>query len=37
MATKFDIHSHVTNTIIAQIEAGTPPWRCPSSNNLGHD
>lgn len=29
MATKFDIHSHVTNTIIAQIEAGTPPWRKP--------
>lgn len=24
---KLDIHQHVTDTIIAQIEAGTPPWR----------
>lgn len=26
---KIDIHQHVTDTIIAQIEAGTPPWRKP--------
>ena len=23
---KFDVYSHVTEQIIAQIEAGTPPW-----------
>ncbi|MGX0905324.1 antirestriction protein ArdC [Roseovarius sp. MBR-79] len=28
-AEKFDVYSHVTNQIIAQIEAGTPPWRKP--------
>lgn len=26
---RFDIQQHVTDTIIAQIEAGTPPWRKP--------
>lgn len=26
---RFDIRQHVTDTIIAQIEAGTPPWRQP--------
>ena len=26
---KVDIKQHVTDTIIAQIEAGTPPWRRP--------
>ncbi|WP_367179880.1 ArdC-like ssDNA-binding domain-containing protein, partial [uncultured Tateyamaria sp.] len=26
---KFDVYSHVTNQIVAQIEAGTPPWRKP--------
>lgn len=26
---KFDVYSHVTEQIIAQIEAGTPPWRKP--------
>lgn len=26
---KFDVYDHVTNEIIAQIEAGTPPWRKP--------
>lgn len=26
---KIDIKQHVTDTIIAQIEAGTPPWRKP--------
>ena len=28
-AAKFDVYSHVTNQIIAQIEAGTPPRRKP--------
>lgn len=26
---RFDIKQHVTDTIIAEIEAGTPPWRKP--------
>ena len=26
---KFDVYSHVTEQIIAQIEVGTPPWRKP--------
>jgi antirestriction protein ArdC len=26
---KVDIKQHVTDTIVAQIEAGTPPWRKP--------
>ncbi|AUQ92621.1 Antirestriction protein (plasmid) [Phaeobacter inhibens] len=26
---KFDVKQHVTDTIIAQIEDGTPPWRRP--------
>ena len=29
MAPKFDVNAHVTETIIAEIEAGTPPWRKP--------
>jgi antirestriction protein ArdC len=29
MALKFDVYAHVTDTIIAEIEAGTPPWRKP--------
>lgn len=29
MAPKFDVYAHVTDTIIAEIEAGTPPWRRP--------
>ena len=29
MAPKFDVYTHVTDTIIAEIEAGTPPWRKP--------
>ena len=29
MAPKFDVYAHVTNTIIAEIEAGAPPWRKP--------
>ena len=28
-AEKFDVYTHVTNQIITQIEAGTPPWRKP--------
>ena len=28
-ATKFNIYEHVTQTIIAQLEAGTVPWRKP--------
>lgn len=28
-AEQFDVYSHVTNQIVAQIEAGTPPWRKP--------
>lgn len=26
---KFDVYQHFTDEIIAQIEAGTPPWRKP--------
>jgi len=26
---KFDIYTHVTDKIIAAIEAGCPPWRKP--------
>ena len=29
MAPKFDVYAHVTDTIIAEIESGTPPWRKP--------
>ncbi|MEO1961914.1 MAG: ArdC family protein [Paracoccus sp. (in: a-proteobacteria)] len=29
MAAKFDIYQHVTDQIIASIEAGTPAWRKP--------
>ena len=29
MAPKFDVYAHVIETIIAEIEAGTPPWRKP--------
>ena len=29
MAPKFDVYAHVTDTIIAEIEAGTAPWRKP--------
>ncbi len=32
---KIDIHQHVTDTIIAQIEAGTPPWRKPWTGGAG--
>lgn len=32
---KIDIHQHVTDTIIAQIEAGTPPWRKPWTGGGG--
>ena len=29
MGSKFDVYAHVTESIIAEIEAGTPPWRKP--------
>ena len=32
---KIDIHQHVTDTIIAQMEAGTPPWRKPWTGGGG--
>lgn len=32
---RFDIHQHVTDTIIAQIEAGTAPWRQPWTGGIG--
>lgn len=32
---KMDIHQHVTDTIIEQIEAGTPPWRKPWTGGTG--
>jgi len=32
---KLDIHQHVTDTIIAQIEAGTAPWRKPWTGGAG--
>lgn len=33
--TRFDIHQHVTDRIIAQMEAGTPPWRKPWTGSTG--
>ncbi len=32
---RFDIKQHVTDAIIAQLEAGTPPWRKPWSGGAG--
>lgn len=32
---RFDIKQHVTDTIIEQIEAGTPPWRKPWTGDGG--
>ncbi|GGB25268.1 ArdC family protein [Allosediminivita pacifica] len=32
---KFDVYQHVTNEIIAQIEAGTRPWRKPWTGGGG--
>ncbi|PIL17854.1 hypothetical protein P775_22765 [Puniceibacterium antarcticum] len=32
---RLDIHQHVTDTIIAQIEAGIPPWRKPWTGGAG--
>ncbi len=29
MAPKFDVYAYVTDTIIAEMEEGTPPWRKP--------
>ncbi|MGB3556891.1 MAG: ArdC-like ssDNA-binding domain-containing protein [Jannaschia sp.] len=34
-AAKFDVYTHVTNQIVAQIEAGTPPWRKPWTGGGG--
>lgn len=34
MTRNFDIRQHVTDTIIAQIEAGTPPWRKPWTGDM---
>lgn len=31
---RFDIKQHVTDTIIKQIEAGTPPWRKPWTGDM---
>ena len=31
----FDLYQHVTDTIIASIEAGTPAWRKPWTGNAG--
>ena len=35
MAAKFDIYQHVTDQIIASIEAGTPAWRKPWTGDAG--
>lgn len=35
MAAKFDLHAHVTDSIIASIEAGTPAWRKPWTGEKG--
>lgn len=32
---KFDIYTHVTDKIIAAIEAGCPPWRKPWTGSKG--
>ncbi|RLQ84975.1 ArdC family protein [Notoacmeibacter ruber] len=32
---KFDVYQHVTDEIIAQIEAGTPPWQKPWTGGTG--
>ena len=32
---KFDLYQSVTDRIIAAIEAGTPPWRCPWTGTGG--
>jgi antirestriction protein ArdC len=29
MARNFDVYRHVTEQIIAEMEAGNPPWRSP--------
>ena len=35
MADKFDLYAHVTDSIIASIEAGTPAWRKPWTGEKG--
>lgn len=32
---KFDLYAHVTNSIVAAMEAGTPPWRKPWTGEKG--
>jgi antirestriction protein ArdC len=32
---KFDVYEHVTQSILAEIEAGTPPWRKPWTGSTG--
>lgn len=32
---KFDVYAHVTDAIIAEIEAGTPPWQKPWTGGAG--
>ena len=31
----FDLYQHVTDTIIASLEAGTPAWRKPWTGDTG--
>jgi antirestriction protein ArdC len=35
MADKFDLYAHVTDSIIASIEAGSPAWRKPWNGDKG--
>jgi antirestriction protein ArdC len=35
MAEKFDLYAHVTDSIVASIEAGTPAWRKPWTGEKG--
>ena len=35
MADKFDLYAHITDSIIASIEAGTPAWRKPWTGDTG--
>lgn len=35
MAQKFDVHAHITDAIIASMEAGVPAWRKPWTGESG--
>ena len=35
MAKSFDLYQHVTDSIIASIESGTPAWRKPWTGEKG--